>query len=420
MKRSLLTAVLSALFVTGSLLISGTAVYAEAEETADAEYIYEEYDEEYEEEEGDEAEEIVNPDQEAADQAAALIDAICAEEWTEETDALVGEARAAWEALTDLQKEMVAGEAADPDYFGLDTGDASLDDPLNADDIGEKEILVVSCGTAFNESRAADIGAVEKALAAAFPEWSVRRAFAEQPVINHVAARDEEQIDNIDQALARAVSNGVKHLVVQPTFLMQGEAYDELCAAVRTYQDRFETMAIAKPLLGDAGDSAETADTDMETAAKAVVKAACEEAGYEDLEAAEKDRMAFVFVGHGASDAANDICSRIGTQMKELGYANVFIGTVEGTPEDMACQAVIDRISEEGYTKVTLRPLMVAAGESAHDTMADPNDEASWLSRFEEAQAFSSIDVQMEGLGRLPGVEELYAAHTAAAISEEP
>lgn len=175
-------------------------------------------------------------DQEAADKVAKLIDDIYVQERTDKTDEQCTAAKEAWDALTDAQKELVEGENADPDYFGRDTGDASKDDPLNADEIGENEILVVSFGTSFNDSRATDIGGIEKAVQAAYPDWSVRRAFTAQIIINHVQARDGEKIDNVDQALQRAVDNGVKNLVVQPTHLMHGAEYDELTAALEGYK----------------------------------------------------------------------------------------------------------------------------------------------------------------------------------------
>ena len=179
-------------------------------------------------------------DQVAADKVAKLIDDIYVQERTDKTDEQCKEAKEAWDALTDAQKELVEGENADPDYFGRDTGDASKDDPLNQDEIGENELLVVSFGTSFNDSRAKDIGGIEKALQAANPDWSVRRAFTAQIIINHVQARDDEKIDNMEQALERAVDNGVKNLVVQPTHLMHGAEYDELSETVENYKDKFE------------------------------------------------------------------------------------------------------------------------------------------------------------------------------------
>ena len=141
-------------------------------------------------------------DEVAAKNVADLIDAIYVQERNDDTDAQCEAAKAAWDALTDTQKEMVEGENADPDYFGRDTGDASKDDARNEDNIGENELLVVSFGTSFNDSRVADIKGIEDALQEAYPDWSVRRAFTAQIIINHVQARDGEKIDLTIQAPA--------------------------------------------------------------------------------------------------------------------------------------------------------------------------------------------------------------------------
>lgn len=358
----------------------------------------------------------VNDDQAAADKVADLIDAIYVQEWTEETDAQCAEAKAAWDALTDAQKALVEGENADPDYFGRDTGDPSADDPLNADEIGENEILVVSFGTSFNESRATDIGGVEKAIQAANPDWSVRRAFTAQIIINHIQARDNEKIDNMDQALARAVDNGVKNLVIQPTHLMHGAEYDELMDAVEKYKDNFESVKVAEPLLGEVGNDASVVNEDKKAVAEAVTAAAASEAGYADSAAAAEDGTAFVFIGHGTSHEAKISYSQMQSQMNELGYSNVFVGTVEGEPEETACEEIIKAASDAGYTKVILRPLMVVAGDHANNDMAGP-EEDSWLSVFNASGRFENVDVQIEGLGRIPAIEELYIAHTADAMA---
>ena len=215
-------------------------------------------------------------DQEAADKVADLIDAIYVQERNENTDEQCKAAKEAWDALTDAQKELVEGENADPDYFGRDTGDASKDDPRNGDEIGENEILVVSFGTSFNDSRAADIKGIEDALQEAYPEWSVRRAFTAQIIINHVQARDGECIDNVEQALDRAVDNGVKNLVIQPTHLMHGAEYDELMDAVDEYQDKFESVKVAEPLLGEVGDDASVVNDDKKAVAEILTAEAVE------------------------------------------------------------------------------------------------------------------------------------------------
>ena len=225
-------------------------------------------------------------DQKAADAVAKKIDAIYVQERTDKTDEQCKAAKEAWDKLTDAQKELVEGDNADPDYFGRDTGDASKDDPLNGDDIGEKELLVVSFGTSFNASRAADIGGVEKALQAANPDWSVRRAFTAQIIINHVQARDGEKIDNVDQALERAVKNGVKQLIIQPTHLMHGAEYKELTEAVESYKDKFESVKIAEPLLGEVGSDATVINADKAAVAEAITAEAVKTAEYDSLDAA--------------------------------------------------------------------------------------------------------------------------------------
>ena len=357
-------------------------------------------------------------DQAAADKVAKLIDDIYVQERTDKTDEQCKAAKEAWDALTDAQKELVEGENADPDYFGRDTGDASKDDPLNADDIGENELLVVSFGTSFNDSRVADIGGVEKALQEAYPDWSVRRAFTAQIIINHVQARDDEKIDNVEQALDRAVDNGVKNLIIQPTHLMHGAEYDELTEAVEKYQDKFETVKIAEPLLGEVGSDASTINEDKEAVAKAITAEAIKTAKYDSLDAAAEDGTAFVFMGHGTSHTAKISYSQMQTQMENLGYKNVFIGTVEGEPEDTSCEAVIEKVKEAGYKKVILRPLMVVAGDHANNDMAGDDDD-SWKSQFEASGEFDSIDTQIAGLGEIADVQQLYVAHTKAAMDAE-
>ena len=352
-------------------------------------------------------------DQEAADNVAALIDAIYVQERTDDTDAQCEAAKAAWDALTDAQKELVEGEEASPEYFGRDTGDASLDDARNQDEIGENELLVVSFGTSFNDSRVADIKGIEDALQAAYPDWSVRRAFTAQIIINHIQARDGEKIDNMTQALDRAVANGVKNLVVQPTHLMHGAEYDEMCEAIEAYKDQFESVSIAEPMLGEVGSDATVINADKEAVAKAITAAAVSEAGFESLEAAKDAGTAFVFMGHGTAHVAKVTYSQMQTQMQNLGYENVFIGTVEGEPEETACEAEIEAVKAAGYTNVVLRPLMVVAGDHANNDMAGSDDD-SWKTVF-EAAGFT-VDCQIHGLGEIADVQALYVAHTKAAI----
>ena len=343
----------------------------------------------------------------SADAAAAaavdeLIAKIQVQERTATTDADCKAAKDAWDALTDAQKELVE----EGDYFGRDTGDASKDDPLAAKPDKENEILVVSFGTSFNDNRVATIGGVEKAIAAAFPEWSVRRAFTAQIIINHIAARDGEQINNMQQALDKAKEAGVKNLVIAPTHLMHGAEYDELVAALEPYKADIN-IVVAEPLLGEVGADATVINDDKKAVAEAVVAAA-----------AVPEDTALVLMGHGTSHEANVTYDQMQTVMDQLGFKNVFVGTVEGEPEDTACEVVIGKVKDAGFKNVVLRPLMVVAGDHANNDMADPEDPESWFSQFTASKAFDKVDCQIKGLGEIPAVQQIYVAHTADAVGK--
>ena len=429
MKRKSMLALLLAVSMTCSMTAATGAVAYASDDTATEEAADESTDDaEATEEDADAAdaadEEATDAedasegdedaDQKAADEVAALIDKIYVQERNDTTDEDCKAAKEAWDKLTDAQKELVEGEEASPEYFGRDTGDASKDDPRNQDEIGENELLVVSFGTSFNDSRAEDIKGIEDKLAEAYPDWSVRRAFTAQIIINHVEARDDEVIDNMQQALDRAVDNGVKNLVVQPTHLMHGAEYDEMVEAIDGYKDKFESVA----MLGEVGDDTTVINDDKKAVAQAITDAACQEAGFDDMQAAADAGTAFVFMGHGTSHTANVTYDQMQTQMEDLGFTNAFIGTVEGKPEDTACEEVIAKVKDAGFKNVVIRPLMVVAGDHANNDMAG-EDEDSWLSQFEASEKFESVDTQIFGLGEIEGIQKLYIDHTAAVINEQ-
>ena len=274
-----------------------------------------------------------------------------------------------------------------------ETGDASLDDPRNADGIGENELLVVSFGTSFNDSRRLTIGAVEAALEAAFPAWSVRRGFTSQIIIDHVLSRDGEVIDNVTQALDRAIDNGVKTLVVQPTHLMNGFEYTDLVDELASYADAFEAIAVGEPLL--------TSDEDFAAVADAIVNATAQ---YDDGE------TAICFMGHGTEADSNGVYAKMQSVLTDKGCANYFVGTVEATP---SVEDVLALVQAGNYKKVVLRPLMIVAGDHANNDMAG-DDEDSWKSVF-EAAGFE-VTCVVEGLGQLEAVQDLFIQHAQAAV----
>lgn len=284
-------------------------------------------------------------------------------------------------------------EPAEEDEENYETGDASLDDPRNGDEIGEKELLVVSFGTSFNDSRRLTIGAVEGALEKAFPEYSVRRGFTSQIIIDHVAKRDGEIIDNMQEALDRAVNNGVKTLVVQPTHLMNGLEYEEMSDAIAQYSDAFEQVSIGQPLL--------TSDEDFQAVAKAITEAT---ADYDDGE------TAIVFMGHGTEAESNGVYAKMQQVLTDGGYAHYYVGTVEATP---SLDDVLEAVKQGSYKRVVLRPLMVVAGDHANNDMAGDEDD-SWKTTFEKAGY--EVVCEVEGLGALEAVQQLYVEHAQAAV----
>ena len=290
------------------------------------------------------------------------------------------------------------------------------DDPRNADGIGKKELLAVSFGTSFNDSRARDIKGIEDALEKAFPEWSVRRAFTSGMILKHILRRDGTVIDNVEDALKRAVANGVEYLVLQPTHLVNGHEYDKVTSTIDKYSGHFKAVAIAKPLLGEASEDPKAINADKEAVAKAVVSRMVSLDGYKDLKEAEEDKTAYVLMGHGTYHEAKIAYTQMQAQIDALGFGNVFIGTVEGDPEGTDCDDSIKAASEAGYKKIVLRPLMVVAGDHANNDMADKEDPDSWISRFISSGCFEEVKAQVEGLGCLKDIQSIYVQHAKAAI----
>ena len=286
-----------------------------------------------------------------------------------------------------------AAAAEEEEEENYDTGDASLDDPRNQDGIGEKELLVVSFGTSFNDSRRLTIGAIEQKLAEQFPDWSVRRGFTSQIIIDHVARRDGVIIDNVHDALERAIANGVKILVVQPTHLMDGFEYNDLRDELAGYADAFDRIELGDPLL--------TIDRDYDMVAETLVDATAQ---YDDGE------TAIVFMGHGTEAESNGVYAKMQTVLSEAGCENYFIGTVEAEP---TVQDVLEKVQAGSYRRVVLRPMMIVAGDHANNDMAG-DDPDSWKSVFEDAGY--EVECVLEGLGQLPEIQQLFVKHAQAAI----
>ncbi|MBR1931742.1 MAG: sirohydrochlorin cobaltochelatase [Lachnospiraceae bacterium] len=333
---------------------------------------------------GSQEEATANESQVSVDETAEV------DETVKEADAEVEETENSDAQETETQE----GEAEEEDEENYETGDASLDNTRNQDEIGEQELLVVSFGTSFNDNRRATIGAIEGKLDEEFgSDYSVRRAFTSQIIIDHVKRRDNVSIDNLEAALERAVNNGVKTLIVQPTHLMNGFEYNELVETLAGYADAFEKVSVGEPIL--------TSDEDFQKVLKAITDATAE---YDD------GQTAICFMGHGTEAESNGVYAKMQKLLTENGYDNYYIGTVEATP---TVEDVLELVKAGEYTKVVLEPLMIVAGDHANNDMAG-DEEDSWKSIF-EAEGYE-VECILRGLGEMPAIQEILAEHAQAAI----
>ena len=274
------------------------------------------------------------------------------------------------------------------------TGCGEKKDSGNAKASSDKEILVVSFGTSYSNSRHVTIGAIEDAIREAYPDYQVRRAFTAQTIIDKLKKEENIEIDNVKQALDRAVANGVKTLIVQPTHLMNGLEYNDLKKELDKYKDKFDKIALGKPLL--------TSDEDYKQVIAAITNDTKE---YLDGE------TAICFMGHGTEADSNKVYATLQEKLKAAGYNDYFVGTVEAKP---SVDDLIAQVKESGkYKRVILQPLMVVAGDHANNDMAG-NEEDSWATKF-KAAGFEVKPV-LRGLGQIYDIQKIYLEHVKAAI----
>ena len=295
------------------------------------------------------------------------------------------ETMAAGTAAEESSEEETADSMAAEDEENYDTGDASKDNTRNQDGI--------SFGTSYNDNRRLTVGAIEDAMEKAFPDYSVRRGFTSQIIIDHVKSRDNVAIDNVGQALERAEKNGVRNLVIQPTHLMDGLEYTDLVNEVAEYSDAFEKVAIGKPLL--------TTDDDFNAVMKAITEATV---GYDDGE------TAICFMGHGTEADSNHVYAKMQDMLADAGYKNYYVGTVEAEP---SLEDVLAKVKEGSYKKVVLEPLMIVAGDHANNDMAG-DEEDSWKTAFEGAGY--EVTCLVRGLGEMEAIQQLFVEHAQAAV----
>ena len=253
-------------------------------------------------------------------------------------------------------------------------------------------ILVVSFGTSYNNNRSLTIGAIEDDIRDSFSDYDVRRAFTSQMVINILKKRDDLAIDNVKEALERALDDGIKNVIIQPTHIMDGTEYHfKILDVVEDFKDKFENIAIANPLL--------ISDEDFED----LIASITSKGDYDD-------ETALVFMGHGSPAESNMVYTKLQSMLKEKGFDNYYIGTVEAKPD---YDDVLAMVKEGDYKKVVLKPLMVVAGDHAQNDMAG-DEEDSWKSMF-AAEGYE-VECVIEGLAQSKEIRDVYIKHIQKVI----
>lgn len=257
-------------------------------------------------------------------------------------------------------------------------------------------LLVVSFGTSYNENRDLTIGAVEQAIEKAYPQYEIRRAFTSHIILDILKERDQLEIDNVKQAMERLIADGVRDVVIQPTHVMPGIEYDGVIAQIGAYRERLHSMKVGRPLLVE--------DRDYDTLIAALAE---ETAPYNTSD------TAMVFMGHGTEHAANATYPKLQQKLNQAGFHNFFIGTVEAEP---TVEDVLAEVRKTNAKKVVLLPLMVVAGDHAHNDMAG-DAEDTWKAVF--ANAGYETQCVLKGLGQYPAVQQMVVDHVADALAGE-
>ena len=255
----------------------------------------------------------------------------------------------------------------------------------------KKAVLVVSFGTSFHRTREKTIDRIEKDIEEACPDYRIYRAWTSKMIIAKLLRRDGIRVMTVSEAVEQMIEDGIRELIVQPTHVINGVENDLMKEDVLRHRDAFDSIAFGDPLLTSQEDN------------EAVIRAVMEE--FPDI---KKDE-ALVLMGHGTTHYANSIYAALDYTFKDLGYTNVFLGTVEAYP---SMESLKKQIRALNPRRLILAPFMVVAGDHAiHDMSGE--DEDSWRSQFEK-EGYEVV-CKMKGLGEYPGVRKMYLEHVQAA-----
>ena len=316
-----------------------------------------------------------------------------------------------------------------------------------------KEILAVSFGTSFAETREKTIGAIERRIRKEFPEYTVRRSFTSRMIRKKLLEREGIRVESPEEALQSALERGVTDLLLQPLYLMHGQEHQRLMETLEEWRDRFPVFSAGSPLLSDERDfrvlskaiQTRLPAPDPETAVvlmghgtgtfappaaftaaaghKGPEKDAEDSAGHKGPEADAK-----AAAGHKGPEAdaeaaagrkgpekdardvsGNNIYAILQETLREDGADRYYIATVEGEP---LLEDILPLLREGHYKKVLLAPLMIVAGDHAVNDLAGDGPD-SWKSIF--LRNGLAVETVLQGIGEWEEVQDLFAGHAAEA-----
>ena len=251
-------------------------------------------------------------------------------------------------------------------------------------------IVVMSFGTTYKDTRAKTIDATVDAIKAAHPNTKVVTAFTSHIIRDRIQEKEGITYPTPEEALEQLKAEGYTRVALTTLDIIPGMEYNYDVAVYNLYKNNFKKMTLGTPLMYWMGQEGQT-DEVME-----VVKAVSTQfpkVGKED---------AVLIMAHGTPDPSNAYYAVIQDRIEDAGLKNVYIYTVEGTPN---LEQVIPQLKAKGIKNVTLMPFMMVAGDHANNDMAgdEPDSHKSIL----EKDGFK-VDTYLHGLGENQNIRNIF------------
>ena len=251
-------------------------------------------------------------------------------------------------------------------------------------------MVVMSFGTTYKDTRVKTIDATVDAIKAAHPNTKVITAFTSHIIRDRIQQKEGITYPTPEEALAELKKDGYTRVALASLDVIPGMEYNYDAAVYNLYKNDFKKMTLGTSLMYWMGQENQT-DQVIETLK--AVQSQFPKLGKED---------GLLIMAHGTPDPSNAYYSVIQDRIHTLGMKNVFIYTVEGTPN---LEQVIPQLKLHGIKHVTLMPFMMVAGDHANNDMAgnEPDSHKSIL----EKEGFK-VDTYIHGLGENQNIRNLF------------